>query len=179
MYYIVGIRVINFVMTSFPTLLSLKLIDNFIELPIIHIQKIVDVSQVPLMYHFMHSIPGSLSTVVYLFSMIGLYKLFYSNKKLFLLIVLPLIFALIYWGWIKAGIINDLLQPLIPLLIMVAIPQMQNRQIMYLALAIMIIEGAIFAYVYYSSIETFINTTTDPQMLSVDSINRLLFVGKQ
>lgn len=173
-YYIVGIRVITFLMTFFPALLSLKFIDFFIQLPIIQIQKTVAVSQVPMLYHFMHSIPGSLSTLVYIFGLIGLYRLFWRDRAMFLLVLLPLVFSIIYWGWIKAGIINDLLQPLVPMLIMVAVSQMKSKKMIYLSLAFMLIEGVIFAYVYNSSIPAFISTTEDQQMLSVDSINRLL-----
>lgn len=174
LYHLIGIRAINFIMTTFPMLLSLKFVALFIELPIIQIQKTVVISQVPMLYHFMHSIPGSLSTLVYIFSIIGLYRLFKKNRDTFLLIVLPLIFSILYWGWIKAGIINDLLQPLVPMLIMVAVSQMKSKKLVYLSLFIMLLEGVIFSYVYSSSIPAFINTTTNQQMLSVDSINRLL-----
>jgi len=174
LYHLIGIRSINFIMTTFPMLLLLKFSALFTEFPIIQIQKTVVISQVPLLYHFMHSIPGSLSTLVYIFSLRGLYKLFKENRDMFLLIVLPLIFAIVYWGWIKAGIINDLLQPLVPMLIMVAVSQMKSKKIVYLSLCLMLLEGVIFAYVYSSSIPAFISTTTNQQILSVDSINRIL-----
>ncbi len=173
-YYIIGIRIIVAIMTMFPALLALKFLTLFVNLPVIQIQKTVVVSQVPLLYHFMHSIPGALSTLVYVFSMIGLYNLFKRDRNLFFLFVLPLVFAILYWGWIKAGLMNDLLQPLVPLLIMVAVSQMKSKKLIYLSLAVMLIEGVIFGYVYHSQIADFIRTTTDQEMLSVDSINRLL-----
>lgn len=178
-YYLVGIRLINFVMTVFPALLSLKFLDMIVSLPIIEIQKTVVVSQVPMIYHFMHSIPGALSTLVYAFSMFGLFRLLKENKSLFLLITLPAIFALIYWGWIKAGIINDLLHPTIPLLIMISIPYMKSKKLIMLALGLMIIEGLIFAYFYNSQVASFISTTmsNNPAVLEVDSINKVVFAN--
>jgi len=174
-HYIIGIRVINAIMTAFPALLSLKFLALFTELPIIHIQKTVVISQVPLLYHFMHSIPGVLSTGVYIFCIIGLYKLFKTNKNMLFLIIAPLIFGIIYWGWIKAGLINDLFHPTVPLLIMVAVSQMKSKKMIYAALFVMLLEGIIFSYVYISSIDDFIRTTTNQQMLGVDSVNRILF----
>lgn len=177
-YYIIGIRVINFIMTMFPVLLMFKLASLFINIPIIHIQKIVDITQVPILYHFMHSMPGALSMLVYVFSMIGLYKLFKSDKKMFLLIILPLVFGVLYWGWIKAGLVNDLFAPLVPLLIMVAIPQMKSKKMVYLSLGLMVLEGIIFAHVYHDYLSVFIQSSnTTQQMLSVDSINRIILSG--
>lgn len=175
-YHIIGIRLINVIMTSFPVLLFLKFLALFVELPIIYIQKTVVISQIPMIYHFMHSIPGSLSTLVYIFSMIGLYKLLKTNKEMLLLLIFPLAFGIIYWGWIKAGLINDLFHPTIPLLIMVAVSQMKSKKLIILSLSLMLIEGLIFAYFYNFQISFFINTTmsTNPEILSVDSINRVL-----
>lgn len=182
-YYIVEIRIIDFIMTTTPSLLVLKLVSLFTTIPIIQIQKTVVVSEIPMIYHWLLSFPGALSSIVYAFSLIGLYKMFHKDRKFFWLLVMPMILGLLYWGWIKAGIVNDLLPASVPLLIMVGVSQMKSKKWIYLSLLVMIVEGIIFWYFYINTIPSFIQnipTRVPPvadatEMLSVDSISRVLF----
>jgi hypothetical protein len=181
-YYIIGVRVIDFIMTTTPALGILKVASLFIQFPAIIIQKTVIISQILTIYYWLLTYPGALTALVYVFTTIGLYRLFREDRKFFWLLITPLFLALLYWGWIKAGLVNDLLQTSIPLFIMVAVSQMKSRKWIYLSLAVMLIESLIFWYfyigtipAYVQSIPTTLSMPNASKLLSIDSISRVMF----
>lgn len=164
-YYIVGVRIVNFLNTFFPVIPLLKIFDIFSPIPVIYLHKIVDISTLPLSYHYFHSLPGNLTLLLTFFAYIGLFKLYKTkNIQLLMIIILPILLTGLFYGWIVPGLARQTLQPIIPLLILVGIwyvNSLKHRKFWFTAiLALIIVESVIFAYSYYDyfiSTQMFLN----------------------
>jgi 4-amino-4-deoxy-L-arabinose transferase-like glycosyltransferase len=155
LYYIFGVRIINLANTLFPVIPMLKIINLFIPLPTIYLHKVVNISSLPLAYHYFHSIPGNLSLFLSCFTFLGIIKIYKMKKcrTLLLITLLPLILTDLFYGWIVPGLARQTLQPIIPLLILIGVWYVNSlryrKWLFILILLLAIVETAIFVYSYY------------------------------
>lgn len=155
-YYIIGIRIVNLLNTIFPLILILKIINSIIPLPTIYLHKTVNISTLPLAYHYFHSFPGNLTLFFSIFVFLGMIKIYKIKKHriLLILILLPLIFTDLFYGWIVPGLARQTLQPIIPLLILIGvwyINSLEYRKFLFILVVLLtIVETIVFIYSYYS-----------------------------
>jgi len=178
-YYHFLVRFVNLMNTIFPTIPILKLINQFMVLPVVELHRIFDITKVPLIYYYFHSVPGALTIGIYIFVIIAC-----LNKKnlrfILTFMILPLLFAVSFFGWIKGGAIRDTLQPLIPLALILSVKGMgkHNKKIMYLVFLVMIVEMILFFILYddfiHFSVEN-LKQIGDYEILRVETINKLIF----
>jgi hypothetical protein len=156
LYFIVGIRVVNLVNTFLPTIPLLKIVDFFNPMPTIHLHKVVDISSLPLAYHYFHSLSGNLTLLVFIFFVFGMIKTYRIKKYqiLSLIVLLPIIFTDLFYGWIVPGLARQTLQPIIPLLILIGIWYINSskyrKYFLTLILLLTVTETIIFIYSYYN-----------------------------
>ncbi|MDI6825946.1 MAG: glycosyltransferase family 39 protein [Candidatus Aenigmarchaeota archaeon] len=154
-YYIVGVRIANFLNTIFPVIPALKIINLIIPLPTIYLHKIVDISILPLAYHYFHSFPGNLTLPLSIFVFLGIVKICRMKKYriLLIMILLPFLFTDLFYGWIVPGLARQTLQPTIPLLILIGVwyvNSLKHRKFLFtLILLLIVVETAVFIYAYY------------------------------
>jgi hypothetical protein len=178
LYYHFFVRIVNLANTILPTIPILKLINYFIGLPIVQLHKVIDFSKLPLIYYYYHSIPGALTTGVYIFFVLSAIQK--KNRNLILtFMILPLIFEALTFGWIVPGLIKSL-QPFIPIAIILSVGKMgkYKKRMMYLAFLVMILEAIFFFYLYYNFISFSIENLKkmgDYETLGIETINRLIF----
>jgi len=155
LYHVTGVRVVNLLNTIFPVIPVLKIVNSFIPIPTIHLHKIVNISSLPLAYHYFHSIPGNLTLFLSIFVFLGIIKIYRMKKHRLLLIItlLPLIFTGLFYGWIVPGLARQTLQPIIPLLILIGVWYINSlkykKYLFALVLALTIVETIVFIYSYY------------------------------
>ena len=177
-YYHIFVRIVNLLNTILPIAPSVKLINYFIKLPIIQLHKTVNFTNIPFIYYYFHSIPGALTTGLYLFFIVWIIKNF-KTKFSILFVIAPILFAVSFYGWIKAGVTRDMLQPVIPIAIILGVSEMSKhpKKIIYIIFSIMILELIIFFVLYNNYTNTtveYLKSIGDNQTLSIETINRLI-----
>lgn len=79
-------------------------------------------------YYYSHDYPGSLSTLMYLVVMVWFIKYILGKTKtdtvIVSFIVFPFLINLFLWGWLEWGLVNQILHPTIPLLILLGINEL-------------------------------------------------------
>jgi len=155
LYYVIGVRIVNLVNTLFPVIPILKIVNLLFPIPTIYLHKIVNISSLPLAYHYFHSIPGNLTLLLSIFVFLGIVKIYRTKRHRVLLIItlLPIIFTDLFYGWIVPGLARQTLQPIIPLLILIGIWYVNSLKyrkcLLILILILTFVEAAIFIYSYY------------------------------
>ncbi|MFH8119300.1 MAG: hypothetical protein QXS37_00620, partial [Candidatus Aenigmatarchaeota archaeon] len=148
--------IVNLLNTIFPVIPVLKIINSILPLPIIYLHKTVNISTLPLAYHYFHSFPGNLTLFFSIFVFLGMIKIYKIKKHriLLILILLPLIFTDLFYGWIVPGLARQTLQPIIPLLILIGvwyINSLEYRKFLFILVVLLtIVETIVFIYSYYS-----------------------------
>jgi hypothetical protein len=178
-YYHFFVRIVNLLNTILPVIPAVKLINYFTNLPIIQLHKIIDFTNLPLVYYYFHSIPGALTSGIYIFFVVWLFKN-YKTKFAILFVIAPILFAVSFFGWIKAGVTRDMLQPIIPICIILSVSEMSKhpKKISYIVFSIMILELIIFFVLYNNYMNTtveYLKSIGDNQTLSIETINKLVF----
>lgn len=117
------VRAVNFAYTFIPLLpVAFQIISKICSPIVISLTyKVVDFSQLHLTFHFLQTIPGATSLLLYFFFSIGFFKLIKEKvykKHLIVLILMPIIFSLIQFGFIHP-IARLVMEPLIPIFIMI------------------------------------------------------------
>jgi hypothetical protein len=97
-----------------------------------------------------------------------------------LFIILPILIAVSFFGWIQAGIVRVALQPLIPIATIFAVNEMTkyNKKIVYIVFIIMIFELILFFVLYNDFIKFSVENLKslgDYDTLSIETINKLVF----
>jgi len=177
-YYPIYVRIINLANTIFPTIPILKLINEFKSLPIIRLHKIVDINKLPLIYYYYHSVPGALTSGVYIFFIISVLK---RRNTDFVLsyIMLPLIVVGLFFGWVMPGLARSS-QALIPLILILSVQEMSkyNKKIIGLLFLILIIETVFFFMLYNNFIGFSVKhliEAGDYKILQLNTIHKLIF----
>lgn len=81
-------------------------------------------------YYYTHDYPGALSALMYIFVVVWFTRYIFKGKKtdsvLVGFLVLPFIINLILYGWREWGLVNQILHPTVPLLIILGINELNN-----------------------------------------------------
>jgi hypothetical protein len=178
-YYHFFVRIVNLLNTVLPVIPIVKLVNYFVNLPIIQLHKIINLTNLPLVYYYFHSIPGALTSGVYIFFVIWIIKNFKTEFSI-LFVIVPILLAASFFGWIKAGVTRDMLQPIIPIGIILGVSEMSKhpKKISYIVFSIMILELIIFFVLYNNYMNTtveYLKSIGDNQTLSIETINKLVF----
>lgn len=97
------------------------------------------------LYYYVKSYAGGLSTLMYVFLLFHLKKL-YSNKIIFIYLLIPFLIGVIIWGYRDWGLVSQNLQPTVPLIIMIGINSAyKNKKL----LVLLFIGAIIEMYVLY------------------------------
>ena len=105
-------------------------------------------------YYYTHDYPGALSTLMYLLVVIWFIRYILGKTKtdsvMVSFLVLPVIMSLILFGWRDWGLVTGLLQPTIPLLIIIGFNEVFNwgNEIKYKLVYIVFISAVIENVVY-------------------------------
>jgi 4-amino-4-deoxy-L-arabinose transferase-like glycosyltransferase len=188
-YYHFFVRIVNFLNTVFPVILVVKLLNYFVKLPILELHKVINFESLPIIYHYFHSLPGALTIGVYIFFVISIIKNIKIRLKegsnpnwefILLFIILPILIAVSFFGWIQAGIVRVALQPLIPIATIFAVNEMTkyNKKIVYIVFIIMIFELILFFVLYNDFIKFSVENLKslgDYDTLNIETINKLVF----
>ncbi len=161
-YYHVFVRIINFIITFVPFLVtSLNLISKFMPLSVPLTDRIYNFSTVYPTYDFLQTFPGALSLLLFFFFLIGFKKLFKEHgykRNLIFLTCLPIVLCLALFGWI-IPVLSLGLHPLVPLFAMIgfwaALQTKTPKKWIKLIFLIAIIEAVIFPYLYLIHINSF------------------------
>lgn len=108
-------------------------------------------------FYYSHDYPGALSTLMYLLVVMWFIRYIIGKTKTDSVLVgflaLPLIINLILYGWREWGLVNQILHPTVPILIMLGINELNNFSskyksiLLYLVFAGALIEGSIYAII--------------------------------
>lgn len=108
-------------------------------------------------YYYSHDYPGALSTLMYLLVVIWFIKYILgktkSNTVILSFLILPLLINLFLYGWREWGLVNQILHPTVPILIMVGINELNNfsgwfkSALSYLVFIGALIEDSIYAVI--------------------------------
>ena len=106
-------------------------------------------------YYYTHDYPGALSALMYILVVIWFTKYIFRKRKtdsvLVGFLVLPLISNLILYGWREWGLVNQILHPTIPLLIILGINELNNFSgrtktiLFYMIFVVALVEDIIFS----------------------------------
>lgn len=141
-------------------------------------------------YYYTHDYPGALSTLMYLLVMVWFIRYILGKAKtgsvLVSFLVLPLIINLILYGWRDWGLVNQILQPTVPLLIMLGINELNRvsertrTALLYLVFAGALIEGIVYAVLikkFYLVVEGGINGVIETGRTFIPSFDITNFVS--
>jgi len=163
--YIIGARVVNTVTFITPAILISKIIALFVPFtlntgktnPPVPIN-FASNRDLPWAYHYYHSLPGILTMLMFVFAMIGFAKLWKRNKKLFYFVLIPVVFTIIWYGWVVMAVLRSGVPEIVPILVMVgfwAISKRKDREkLVKLVFILAIIELVVFSYFMYLHIQT-------------------------
>jgi 4-amino-4-deoxy-L-arabinose transferase-like glycosyltransferase len=125
---IISARVINFVGVTTPAILILKIVSKFTPI-IVSTYKVTNFAMdVAWHKYYLESLPGNITILIYIFSIIGFFKMYKYNKTIFYFILIPLIFFVLYYGWVVICIVKSGLPPATILLVMIGFWEVSKRK---------------------------------------------------
>lgn len=142
---IVGARIINAVVTLTPAALPINPIARSF-----HTYNSI--------FYYSHDYPGALSTLMYLVIVAWFLRFLYhktkTNMVLVTFVVFPFGIGLILWGWKDWGLVNQILLPTVPVLIMIGINELNVivNNIVKLFLVIAVFVGALIDGIIYAKL---------------------------
>jgi len=192
--YIVGARVINTVTFATPAILVSKIAALFFPFtldtgktnPPVPVN-FASGRDLPWAYHYYHSLPGILTMLMYVFAVIGFIKLWGYNKKLFYFVLIPIIFTIIWYGWVVLVIIRSGVPEVIPIFVIIGFWEISKRKdrekMVKLVFLLAIIELVIFSIFFSWHIgiaeQIAIERKGDPKYLvDIDQLEKLFSAYK-
>jgi len=157
--YIVGARVVNTITFATPIILVFKIIGLFFPLTLITGKtnpplpvNFASNTDLPWAYYYYHSLSGILTMLMFVFAAIGFLKLWRYNKRLFYFVFIPVVFTIIWYGWVILAVLRSGVPEIVPILVMVGFWEIFKRKnynkILKLVFALAIIELIVFAIFY-------------------------------
>jgi len=124
-YRIIAIRVVNLLIPIVPLLFPAVKAINIIHPIVLELHKTIDFSTQPWVYHYLQSFSGYVGIILYLFAILGVWKLRKTN--LVYLISLSYIISILFFGWIHS-IAGDVGLVYAPLLTTIAISEIDKKK---------------------------------------------------
>lgn len=124
-YKIIGVRIVNFFIPITPLLFPVVKTIDIIHPIVLHLYKIINFSTQPWAYHYLQSFSGHVGILLYIFAILGLWKLRKTN--LVFLIVLSYVVCVLFFGWINL-FISSVGLVFAPLLTIISVSQVNKTK---------------------------------------------------